>query len=142
MSEYENFKLNGFVGLPTYTRSTGTEQHLFVNGRYIKDKMLTGAIRGAYQGLIGHDSFPVLALFLSVPNDEVDVNVHPAKLEVRFSDVNAFYAAMARLFDRGEMKDIIEDTNERYGTKIRSAYKHNNEDLCIVHISLIYESDE
>ncbi|MBR4096836.1 MAG: hypothetical protein IKK42_05990 [Oscillospiraceae bacterium] len=64
------------------------------------------------------------------------------EVEVRFSDVNAFYAAMARLFDSGEMKDIIEDTNERYGTKIRSAYKHNNEDLCIVHISLIYESDE
>lgn len=64
------------------------------------------------------------------------------EVEVRFSDVNAFYAAMARLFDSGEMKDIIEDTNERYGTKIRSAYKHNNEDLSIIHISLIYESDE
>lgn len=64
------------------------------------------------------------------------------EVEVRFSDINAFYAAMARLFDSGEMKDIIEDTNERYGTKIRSAYKHNNEDLSIVHISLIYESDE
>lgn len=85
-SEYEQFKLNGFVGLPTYTRSTGTEQHLFVNGRYIKDKMLTGAVRGAYQGLIGHDTFPVMALFLSVPNTEVDVNVHPAKIEVRFKD--------------------------------------------------------
>ncbi|MBQ7981314.1 MAG: hypothetical protein IJ305_06890, partial [Oscillospiraceae bacterium] len=64
------------------------------------------------------------------------------EVEVRFSDINAFYAAMARLFDSGEMKDIIEDTNERYGTKIRSAYKHNNEDLSIIHISLIYESDE
>ena len=82
--EYDNFKLNGFVGLPTYTRSTGTEQHLFVNGRYIKDKLLLGAIRGAYQGLVGHDTYPVLALFLSVPNSEVDVNVHPAKIEVRF----------------------------------------------------------
>ena len=86
VSEYENIKLNGFVGLPTYTRSTGTEQHLFVNGRYIKDKLLSGAIRGAYQGLVGHDTFPVLALFLSVPNTEVDVNVHPAKIEVRFKD--------------------------------------------------------
>ncbi len=64
------------------------------------------------------------------------------EVEVRFSDVNAYYAAMGRLFDNGEMKDIIEDTNERYGTKIRSAYKHNNEDLNIVHISLIYESDK
>ena len=84
--EYENIHLNGFVGLPTYTRSTSTEQYLFVNGRYIKDKMLLGAIRGAYQGLIGHDTYPVLALFLSVPPTEVDVNVHPAKIEVRFKD--------------------------------------------------------
>lgn len=64
------------------------------------------------------------------------------EVEVRFSDINAYYAAMGRLFDSGEMKDIIEDTNERYGTKIRSAYKHNNEDMAIIHISLIYESDE
>ncbi len=85
-AEYENIKLNGFVGLPTYTRSTGTEQYLFVNGRFIKDKMLIGAIRGAFQGLIGHDTYPVLALFLSVPSDEVDVNVHPSKIEVRFKD--------------------------------------------------------
>ncbi len=85
-AEYENVKLNGFVGLPTYTRSTSTEQYLFVNGRYIKDKMLVGAIRGAYQGLIGHDTYPVLALFLSVAAEDVDVNVHPAKIEVRFKD--------------------------------------------------------
>ncbi len=69
-------------------------------------------------------------------------SVGEREVEVRFSDINAFYAAMARLFDSGEMKDIIEDTNKRYGTKIRSAYKHNNEDMSIVHISLIYESDE
>ncbi len=85
-AEYEDIKLNGFVGLPTYTRSTSTEQYLFVNGRFIKDKMLIGAIRGAFQGLIGHDTYPVLALFLSVPPEEVDVNVHPAKIEVRFKD--------------------------------------------------------
>lgn len=85
-AEYEGIRLNGFVGLPTYTRSTSAEQYLFVNGRYIKDKMLIGAIRGAFQGLIGHDTYPVVALFLSVPNEEIDVNVHPAKIEVRFKD--------------------------------------------------------
>lgn len=62
--------------------------------------------------------------------------------EIRFSDKDSYYGAMARLFDSGEIKDIIEDTNEKYGTKIRSAYMHNNEDLCIVHVSLIYEDDE
>lgn len=64
------------------------------------------------------------------------------EIEIRFSGTDAFYAAMARLFDSGEMRDIIEDTNERYGTKIRSVYKYNNEVMCIIHISLIYEGDE
>lgn len=84
--EYENISVQGFVGLPTYTRSAGTEQYLFVGGRYIRDKMLAGAVRGAYQGLIGHDTYPVLALFITVPHTDVDVNVHPAKIEVRFKD--------------------------------------------------------
>lgn len=85
---YEGIELSGFVGLPTYTRATSTDQYLFVNGRCVKDKVLLGAIRGAYQGLMGHgsDGYPVLALFLSVPNHQVDVNVSPAKTEVRFVD--------------------------------------------------------
>ena len=66
-ADYEGTKLTGFVGLPTYTRSTSQDQYLFVNGRFVKDKVLIGAIRGAFQGLIGHDTHPVLALFLSVP---------------------------------------------------------------------------
>lgn len=85
-ADYDGTKLTGFVGLPTYTRSTSQDQYLFVNGRFVKDKVLIGAIRGAFQGLIGHDTHPVLALFLSVPPEEVDVNVHPAKTEVRFSN--------------------------------------------------------
>lgn len=85
-ADYEGTKLTGFVGLPTYTRSTSQDQYLFVNGRFVKDKVLIGAIRGAFQGLIGHDTHPVLALFLSVPQQEVDVNVHPAKTEVRFAN--------------------------------------------------------
>lgn len=85
-AEYEGITLDGYIGLPTYTRATGTEQYLFVNGRCIRDKLLNGVIRAAYQGLIGHDTFPVVALFLRVPNTDVDVNVHPAKTEVRFKD--------------------------------------------------------
>ena len=84
---YEGITLSGYVGLPTYTRATGVDQYLFVNGRYIRDKLMNGVIRAAYQGLIGHDVFPVVVLFLRVPNEEVDVNVHPAKTEVRFKDV-------------------------------------------------------
>lgn len=87
-AEYNGMKLFGFVGLPTYLRATSTEQYLFVNGRFVKDKVLIGAIRGAFQGLIGHgnEGYPVLSLFLQVPNQDVDVNVHPAKTEVRFKD--------------------------------------------------------
>ena len=87
-TEHDGICLSGFVGLPTYTRATSTEQYLYVNGRSVKDKVLLGAVRGAYQGLMGHgsDGHPVLALFLSVPCDQVDVNVSPAKTEVRFSD--------------------------------------------------------
>lgn len=87
-ADYNGMKLYGFVGLPTYLRATASEQYLFVNGRFVKDKILAGAVRGAFQGLIGHghEGYPVLALFLQVPNSQVDVNVHPAKTEVRFKD--------------------------------------------------------
>lgn len=64
------------------------------------------------------------------------------EVEIRFSDEDIYFAALSRLFDSGEMKTIIEDINKKYGTKIRSAYKHNNDELLIVHISLIYEDDE
>ena len=86
-AEDDGIVLDGFVGLPTYTRATGSDQYLFVNGRAIKDKMMAGVIRAAYQGLMGHDAFPVVVLTLKVPNSEVDVNVHPAKTEVRFKDL-------------------------------------------------------
>lgn len=87
-TDYHGIQLRGYVGLPTYLRATSAEQYLFVNGRFIKDKMVLGAVRGAFQGLLGHgnEGHPVLALFLTVPNEDVDVNVHPAKTEVRFKD--------------------------------------------------------
>ncbi len=95
-TEHDGLRLAGFVGLPTYTRATSTEQYLYVNGRYVKDKVLLGAIRGAYQGLMGHgsDGHPVLALFLSVPNHLLDVNVSPAKTEVRFQDAGKIRGLM------------------------------------------------
>ena len=95
-AEYEEIKLAGFIGLPTYTRATSTEQYLFVNGRSVKDKVLLGAVRGAYQGLMGHGSegHPVLALFLSVPKDKIDVNVSPAKTEVRFQEAGRIRGLM------------------------------------------------
>lgn len=78
--------LNGFISLPTLNRSNATHQYLFVNGRPVKDKVLQGAVRAAYQDFLASDRYPLLALFLTVPPEEVDVNVHPAKTEVRFRD--------------------------------------------------------
>jgi DNA mismatch repair protein MutL len=82
----EDIHLNGFISLPTLNRSNATHQYLFVNGRPVKDKVLQGAVRAAYQDFLASDRYPLLALFLTVPPEEVDVNVHPAKTEVRFRD--------------------------------------------------------
>jgi DNA mismatch repair protein MutL len=85
-AEREGLRLTGFAGLPTYSRGNAQQQYLFVNGRPVKDRLLVGAVRGAYQDYLARDRHPVLALFLDVPSEFVDVNVHPAKAEVRFKD--------------------------------------------------------
>ncbi len=79
-------RLTGVAGLPTYNRGIADHQYLFVNGRPVKDRLLIGAVRGAYSDMLARDRHAVLALFLEVPPQEVDVNVHPAKTEVRFRD--------------------------------------------------------
>jgi DNA mismatch repair protein MutL len=81
-------RLTGFAGLPTFHRGTREHQHLFVNGRPVKDKLIVGAVRAAYQDLLARDRHPVAALFLELPPTHVDVNVHPAKTEVRFRDAS------------------------------------------------------
>ena len=86
-AEREGVRLSGFAGLPTYSRGNARQQFLFVNGRPVKDKLFGGAVRAAYQDVLAHDRYPVVALFLDVPSAEVDVNVHPAKAEVRFRDM-------------------------------------------------------
>jgi len=79
-------RLTGLAGLPTFNRGVADHQYLFVNGRPVKDKLLTGAVRGAYSDMLARDRHAVLALFLEIPPQDVDVNVHPAKTEVRFRD--------------------------------------------------------
>lgn len=85
-AEREGFHLTGYAALPTYSRGTSTAQHLFVNGRPVKDKLLIGALRGAYSDFLSRDRHPSVALFVDCDPHMVDVNVHPAKAEVRFRD--------------------------------------------------------
>lgn len=81
-------RLTGVAGLPTYNRGVADHQYLFVNGRPVKDRLLVGAVRGAYADMLARDRHAVLALVLELPPEDVDVNVHPAKTEVRFRDAS------------------------------------------------------
>ena len=82
----EGLTVSGFAGLPTFHRATSSEQYLFVNGRPVRDKLLVGAVRAAYADYLPGDRHPMLALFVWIDPADVDVNVHPAKTEVRFRD--------------------------------------------------------
>ena len=85
----EDIHLNGFIGIPTLNKSTAASQYFFVNNRPVRDKVLFSAIKVAYQELIASDRFPVVVLFLTIPPEDVDVNVHPTKAEVRFRNAQA-----------------------------------------------------
>ena len=103
-AEREGVRLEGFAGLPTLSRANTLGQYLFVNGRPVRDKVLVGAVRAAYSDYLPRDRHPLLALFVTLESREVDVNVHPAKTEVRFRDgalvrgliVRALKEALAR----------------------------------------------
>jgi DNA mismatch repair protein MutL len=82
----DEIHLKGFISLPTLNRANALHQYLFVNGRPVKDKLLVGSVRAAYQDFLASNRYPLLALFLELPREDVDVNVHPAKTEVRFRD--------------------------------------------------------
>jgi DNA mismatch repair protein MutL len=82
----EGVTLTGYAGLPTYNRGNAQMQFLFVNGRPVRDRLIIGAVRGAYQDLLARDRHPLVALFLEIDASAVDINVHPAKAEVRFRD--------------------------------------------------------
>ena len=85
-SERDGIRISGFAGLPTFNRANTQGQFLFVNGRPVRDRLLLGAVKGAYQGVLAPQRYPVVALFIDIPAAVLDVNVHPAKAEVRFRD--------------------------------------------------------
>lgn len=112
----EGLRLHGFASLPTYNRGVGDHQFLFVDGRPVRDRLLLGAIRGAYQDVLAHDRFPVVALFLDTPPGFVDVNVHPTKAEVRFEN-----AALVRGLIVGGLRTGLQAAGQRSSTTIGAA---------------------
>lgn len=92
--EMPTIKLRGRISFPTYNRSQATEQFFFVNNRPVRDKMLSVLMRTAYQDFLPHNRYPVVVMFLDILPEDVDVNVHPAKAEVRFRDAQVVRAAV------------------------------------------------
>ena len=103
--ERDGFSITGFAGRPTLNRPDASLQYLFVNGRPVKDRLLLSAVRGAYQDLVPRGRYPLAALFLTVPVEAVDVNVHPAKAEVRFREASLvrslLFSALTEALRRG-----------------------------------------
>ena len=115
-AEREDLRLTGYAGVPTFNRGNAAMQFLFVNGRPVHDRLLLGAVRGAYREFLASDRHPLLALFLEIPPRFVDVNVHPAKTEVRFRD-----AGMVRGLIVGALKHGLAEAGHRAATTVASA---------------------
>jgi DNA mismatch repair protein MutL len=115
-AERESIHLTGFVGLPTLNRGNAAKQFMFVNGRPVRDKLFYGAVRGAYRDFLASDRYPLIALFLELDSGHVDVNVHPAKTEVRFRD-----QGIVRGLIVGSLKRALADAGHRASTTVSSA---------------------
>ncbi|MGH7066075.1 MAG: DNA mismatch repair endonuclease MutL, partial [Stellaceae bacterium] len=116
MAERGGFRLSGQAGLPTLNRALPRDQYLVVNGRPVRDKLLVGAVRGAYQDVLARDRHPIVALFLDGPADAIDVNVHPAKAEVRFRD-----AALVRGLIVGAVRNALAAAGHRASSTVADA---------------------
>ncbi|MEL6861582.1 MAG: DNA mismatch repair endonuclease MutL [Pseudomonadota bacterium] len=115
-ADREGVRLSGFAGLPTLNRGNAQRQYLFVNGRPVKDRMLNGVIRAAYQDFLARDRHPMAALFVDLDPEYVDVNVHPAKTEVRFRD-----AGNVRGLIIGALRHALAAAGHRASTTVASA---------------------
>ncbi|GAA0634322.1 DNA mismatch repair endonuclease MutL [Brevundimonas lenta] len=111
--ERDGVRLSGYAGLPTYSRGNAAHQYLFVNGRPVKDRLLQGALRGAYADFLARDRHPAAVLFLDIDPLYVDVNVHPAKAEVRFRD-----PALVRGLIVGALRHALAAAGHRASTTV------------------------
>lgn len=115
-AEREGVRVSGFAGLPTFNRGSAQHQYLFVNGRPVKDRLLVGVIRAAYQDFLARDRHPMAVLFVDLDPMQVDVNVHPAKTEVRFRD-----AAGVRGLMIGALRHALAAAGHRASTTVAGA---------------------
>ncbi|QJF49952.1 DNA mismatch repair endonuclease MutL [Roseobacter ponti] len=115
-AQREGLHLTGFAALPTYSRGSAVAQYLFVNGRPVRDKLLIGALRGAYSDFLSRDRHPAAALFIECPPEQVDVNVHPAKSEVRFRD-----PGLARGLIVSALRHALAEAGHRASTTVSGA---------------------
>jgi DNA mismatch repair protein MutL len=115
-AERDGIRLTGHAGLPTLNRANAALQFLFVNGRPVRDRLLVGAVRGAYREFLAHDRHPLVALFLDIPPALVDVNVHPAKTEVRFRD-----SGLVRGLIVGALRHALAEAGHRAATTVAGA---------------------
>jgi len=115
-----DMRLTGVISLPTFNRGMADQQYLFVNSRPVKDRLLVGALRAAYRDLLARDRHPIAALFVEVPTAEVDINVHPAKTEVRFRD-----PAVVRGLIVGGLKAALDEAGHRSAAREQFAQAVN-----------------
>lgn len=115
-AQRENVRLTGYIGLPTLNRGNAQQQYMFVNGRPVKDKLFFGAVRGAYRDFLAHDRYPYVALYLELKPEDVDINVHPAKTEVRFRD-----PGLVRGLIVGALKHALAEAGHRASTTVSDA---------------------
>lgn len=115
-AERNDVALYGYIGVPTFNRGNALAQYLFVNGRPVRDRLLSGAVRAAYQDFLAPNRHPYIVLFLDVPQREVDVNVHPAKSEVRFRD-----SGMIRGLMVGALKHALAEAGHKASTTVSNA---------------------
>ena len=116
----EGLKLTGFISLPTYNTATARQQYLYVNNRPVKDKLLMGALKSAYHDLLAHNRHPVVVLFLEIEPTDVDINVHPAKAEVRFKNGSQVFGLI-----RATIRKALEENSQQVSsTTADSALKN------------------